>query len=608
LICWRREEKIVSLAKQPLLICEIANFHGGDASVIFRMMETLAPLSYPDRAIKFHPIAAEALATPDFTAFELYKTLGFDMPTWARIIETAHRTFGGVWLEMADANCSAVFRANKAHVQGVKFQASMVDNREVLASFSAAQASDPVDVMVNVSGYDLAELEDVIARMATVPARSLILQIGFQGYPTALTDTLFNKIPIIRARFPGLRIAFADHVAGGDVMARRVPLLAAALGCEIIEKHVCLDRANTRYDGWSALEPAELAELQDELAKLPALFGPRFVAPAERDYLVKSFVKPIASAPRGKGSLISDTDVIFRRSPQQGLAFSDIAAGQARDRLILARDVEAGRTLRSEDFRKARVAALVACRMKSSRLPQKALLTIDGVTSVERCLEGALAIKSADVVCLATSTHADDAVLAGHTLDGKVLFHRGDEDDVIRRYLDVCDAQDIDVICRITADCPTPSSSLIEVLLDRHFAAGADFTRSRQEAVGTGAHIINVEAMRRLQRLKGRTDYSEYMNLYFENNPEHFKINIVDLPVQLIRDYRLTLDYPEDLEMFRALFDELKRRGKKPDLEEIFAVLDQCPDIRNLNSAIPLKYKSDPELIAKLARVTRIGN
>ena len=52
------------------------------------------------------------------------------------------------------------------------------------------------------------------------------------------------------------------------------------------------------------------------------------------------------------------------------------------------------------------------------------------------------------------------------------------------------------------------------------------------------------------------------MNFYIRNNPSYFKINEIDLPKRLIRDYRLTLDYREDLEMFDALYKKLDKKIK----------------------------------------------
>jgi N,N'-diacetyllegionaminate synthase len=60
------------------------------------------------------------------------------------------------------------------------------------------------------------------------------------------------------------------------------------------------------------------------------------------------------------------------------------------------------------------------------------------------------------------------------------------------------------------------------------------------------------------------------MTWYFRNNPDHFKLNIVSLPEAYVRNYRLTLDYAEDLEMFEALFSKLTYTSGVKHAQEIF--------------------------------------
>jgi len=163
-----------------------------------------------------------------------------------------------------------------------------------------------------------------------------------------------------------------------------------------------------------------------------------------------------------------------------------------------------------------------------------------------------------------------------------------------------------DIIVRVTADNPVISPEIADFLVASHLRQGADFTRATRDAVGTGAHIINVEAMRRVIASLGSAPLSEYMNWYFENNADHFKVNIVDLPQDLVRDYRLTLDYQADLDMFRALFAELRAAGKKPYTRDVFAVLDRSPEIAAMNSEQVIVYKTDEALIDRLKRETRL--
>ena len=215
--------------------------------------------------------------------------------------------------------------------------------------------------------------------------------------------------------------------------------------------------------------------------------------------------------------------------------------------------------------------------------------------------------KGSDEVVLATSDLPDDDRLEEQVLDPSVKFWRGDADDVIARYLGACEKYDIDIIVRVTADCPVVSSDIAALLLASHFKAGADYTCARDCAVGTSVEIYNRKALQRVIDFKGGAPHSEYMTWYMQNNDDIFKVNRVDLPPSLVRPYRLTLDYAEDLEMFHRLFETLDAQGLEPTVDNIFTVMDNNPDIPRINDHIELSYKQDKELIEFLNNATRIG-
>lgn len=257
--------------------------------------------------------------------------------------------------------------------------------------------------------------------------------------------------------------------------------------------------------------------------------------------------------------------------------------------------------------RDAGVAVVVACRTQSSRLPKKALMPLHGIPSIERCLHNCLLMQKANKVILATTTEAEDAVLQEHTMGGLVYFWRGDRDDVIERYIGACEQYGVDTIIRVTGDCPVVSPEIADLLFNEHKIHSADYTAVKDCAIGSNSEIINVAALHRIRKLCGRAPYSEYMSWYLKNNPNLFKIHTVDLPSDLVRPYRLTLDYPEDLAMFDRLYQELDRRGDEPFLRRVFEVLDHRPDIVALNKEMPLKYRDDPAFIARLMKATRIA-
>jgi N,N'-diacetyllegionaminate synthase len=273
---------------------------------------------------------------------------------------------------------------------------------------------------------------------------------------------------------------------------------------------------------------------------------------------------------------------------------------------ILNRDVEQLETLSVKDFKKPRIAVIVAVRMKSTRLKKKAILPIRGMSSIERCLDNCLKFPYVDDVVLATSTLEEDAVLRDHTLGGRVKFWQGDPEDVISRYLGACQAYDIDVVVRLTGDSPVVSPEIARIILESHFQSGADFTEVNRPTIGTHSQVYNTEALKRVIELVGRAEYSEHMTLYMTNNPDIFKVNYVDLPEELIRDYRLTLDYQEDLDMFNELFKKLAEQNLDSTLVNVFKILDENPYIPKMNAHKTLVYKTDQNLINLLNEKTRI--
>lgn len=587
----------------PLVVCELANSHGGKVAAIEALIDAYGRLKYPRKAIKFQVFAADTIALPDFSWYGVYQKLEIPSVEWRLLISKAAE-YGGVWIDVFDRYSTQVIADNLKTISGVKLQASVLENDEVLAALKAIDLSQ-LSIVLNVSGFELTEIHRILGRFRAL-TDSIVLQIGFQAYPTALEDTAFQKVSILRSAFPGISIGVADHADAESDFAQLAPIYGHLLGCSHIEKHFCLDRADAAYDAFSALEPSQMNLLCDRLVAFHNASSGPFVNESERSYLAQSIQIPVLRHDLPAGARISTEDLLFRRTSQQGISWYQIDALQNK-RHILASDKPASSSLVFSDFRPANVAVIVACRMKSSRLPRKALLPIAGCPSVERCLSQCLASRGVDQVVLATSTLPEDAVLKDYLCDGRAKFWAGDPDDVIARYLGACEAYGIDVVVRVTADCPLVASEILEYLLESHFETGADYTAAADAAVGTAGEVINASALRTVIDRLGRAEHSEYMTWYFRNNPDVFRLNIVDLPDEWVRDYRLTLDHQEDLDLLEGVFERLPPSESAYALQDVLAILDKEPDLPALNSHIGLKYRTDEQLIAMLNEKTRIS-
>lgn len=589
-------------ASLPMVVCELANSHGGDLGVMNSLIDAFGKLDYPRKAIKFQVFAAESIALRDFAWYGVYEELEIASVEWQQLIDRCV-SLGEVHIDVFDLYSVRVIAENRDSIAAIKFQASVLENHEVLSALQELNLTG-MRLVLNVSGFELSAIHRILKRFRPM-SRQLVLQVGFQAYPTALQDTALQKISILRAAFPDVQLGIADHADGNSDFAELVPLYAHLLGCTHIEKHFCIERSTAVYDGYSALEPDQMQHLCSRLTDLSAATHGPFINCSEQTYLAKSIQIPVLRDSVTARTRVCPNHLLFRRTAQTGLSWFEIQSLQEARQLI-AYDKSKHESLKRSDFKPARVAVIVAARMKSSRLPRKALLPIAGRASVERCLEQCLAIRGAEQVILATSTLAEDAVLKDYCCGGKVKFWVGDPEDVITRYLGACDTFGVDIVIRVTADNPLVSPEILEILLESHFVTGADYTGVADAAVGTTGEIISASALSAVIERIGRAEYSEYMTWYFRNNPDVFKINIVDLPDELVRGYRLTLDHQEDLDLFEEIF---ARIGSKPgpySIAEVFAILDDDPALAALNSHICVKYQTDQELIAMLNDKTRL--
>ena len=242
--------------------------------------------------------------------------------------------------------------------------------------------------------------------------------------------------------------------------------------------------------------------------------------------------------------------------------------------------------------------------MKSTRLKHKAILPIQGLASIERCILNAKKIKSADEIILATSTLPEDQVLKKYALRHKIHFFVGDPEDVIMRYLGAADKYKLDITIRVTGDCPIVSYEMAEFLLQRHFEKGNDYTGPKEYATGQNSEIYSVNTLKRVIEYLGDARHSEYMTWYMLTNKDIFQVDMAELPKEWVRSYRLTLDVQEDLDMFNALFEKLGK--KEVSIKNVFNVVDKNPWIHELNDAMILKYKSDKKLMDILNKETKI--
>jgi N,N'-diacetyllegionaminate synthase len=192
---------------KPYIILEIANTHAGDKNYVFKLLEEYS--SYKENyGIKFQPFKYDEIAREDYEWYPVYQTLFFDEPTWKSIIDKAVR----------------ILKNNFDKIKGIKFQASILDNILLIKELKTVDLSKKT-VIINIASLEM----DVIRRHLTyiqenLNAKNIVLQIGFQDYPTQLIHSGISKIDVLKKEF-NLPISFADHIDGTHEDAIDLPVI-----------------------------------------------------------------------------------------------------------------------------------------------------------------------------------------------------------------------------------------------------------------------------------------------------------------------------------------------------------------------------------------------
>jgi len=228
---------------------------------------------------------------------------------------------------------------------------------------------------------------------------------------------------------------------------------------------------------------------------------------------------------------------------------------------------------------------LVAVRLKSTRLPRKALRDLAGEPLIIRLTERVRKAMLPERVVWCTSTHHEDDLLEDLGRARGIEVHRGSELDVLSRFLEVAGQREARTVIRITGDNPLTDPEMMDVMLHAHAQANADYTYNDDLPRGTRCEVIAAAALEKCHRLARDPSASEYMTLMLRR-PDRFKVRKVEAPVPELRrpEVRLTVDTPEDFSVVSAIYEAFT--GEPPPLIDILAWLDAHPEIAARNQHI----------------------
>jgi N,N'-diacetyllegionaminate synthase len=335
------------------LILEVANTHGGNTNYVDALINEFSAAFRQESSgkklgMKFQPFTAVGISCPDFSAHKLYKELEIDYENWISIIDKANKNFE-VWLDIFDLFSVQVLKENFEKVVGIKFQSSTLRNYEIRAELGNLDLGDK-KVIINCAGLSIDEIQKLaLCLEQELRPRELIMQVGYQAYPTTMADSGLHKIQLLQKNTNN-QLSFADHEDSSDLNAMILPMMAVSMGCKYIEKHIMHSTLETSYDYHSSFKIDQIIELLRIYSCYADAMTASFIVSSEADYLQKSYQKPVAKTNLKKGQAVNLVrDLSYKRTDKKSISINDLEK-LIRNDCLTSRDIVIGQVITREDF------------------------------------------------------------------------------------------------------------------------------------------------------------------------------------------------------------------------------------------------------------------
>ena len=235
-----------------------------------------------------------------------------------------------------------------------------------------------------------------------------------------------------------------------------------------------------------------------------------------------------------------------------------------------------------------KIAAIVQARMSSSRLPQKVLMDLQGKPVIEQVFHQLSYSKLLNEIILATSSDSSDDPLIEWAKSKQIKYFRGDLNNVLKRFYDTAKYFNIEVIVRITADCPLIDPEIVDNVIEQYLIGNHDYFSNTNPPTfpdGLDTEVFSFVSLEKAFDRAKLLSEIEHVTPYIRNHPEEFKIGNYSSSINY-EHFRWTLDNPEDYYFISAVYNNLYEEGTFIKWHDVIKFLDKNKEVIGINEHI----------------------
>ena len=240
-----------------------------------------------------------------------------------------------------------------------------------------------------------------------------------------------------------------------------------------------------------------------------------------------------------------------------------------------------------------KVAAIIQARMGSTRLSGKVMKELCGQTILSHVIERVKQSKYIEEIIIATTVLERDNIIVEEATKNNVNVFRGSESDVLSRYYFAAKENEIDIVVRITSDCPLIDPKIIDELFQYYqnnnieivTNAGLDINQ-RTYPRGLDVEVFSYEILDKAYKNAKENYQREHVTPYIYENAS----KVVSYKNEEdYSGYRWTLDTEEDFELIERIYNSLYRGKHDFYLSDIIKLVQKNPELEMINKHIEQK-------------------
>ena len=232
-----------------------------------------------------------------------------------------------------------------------------------------------------------------------------------------------------------------------------------------------------------------------------------------------------------------------------------------------------------------KIAAIIQARMGSTRLPNKVLIKIEGKPMLWHQINRIKQSKYSPEIIIATSNLDQDKPILKLAEESNVKFFAGIHEDVLDRFYKASLNYEIDIIVRITADCPLLDPEVFDKVLTTFLKGDYDYVSNVRPATypdGLDVEVLSFKILEKVWKKTRLASEREHVTGYIGTHLEQIKYTNVENENNL-SEYRWTVDEKEDLDFVKKVYNHLYPKKKIFLMRDILDLLNEKPELQEIN-------------------------